>query len=49
MQGAMPEEKVTSCAGEGSVYSSATLFVQLNQGEINYRDKHEDWGTQKNI
>jgi hypothetical protein len=25
------------------------LFVQLNQGEINYRDKHEDWGTQKNI
>lgn len=25
------------------MYSSATLFVQLNQGEINYQDKQEDW------
>lgn len=25
------------------MYFSATLFVQLNQGEINYQDTQEDW------
>jgi hypothetical protein len=25
------------------VNPSAALFVQLNQGEINYKDKQEDW------
>jgi hypothetical protein len=25
------------------VNPSATLFVQLNHGEINYKDKQEDW------
>jgi hypothetical protein len=38
----MPEEKLYN-GGEGSMYSSAMLFVRLNQGEINSQDKQEDW------
>ena len=39
MQDTLPEGR----GEEGSVYSSATSFVRLNQEEMNYQDKQEDW------
>jgi hypothetical protein len=48
MLGAMPEEKAIKC-GEGNVNPSATLCVQLNQGEIYYKDKQEDWRNPEKI